>query len=149
MFLLWRVAKSLIKLALLCVLLLAGFFAWALLWPAPGSVARERCSRSVHGCVVASGRVLFHTSFGPHRQAHVVLISSRSTTLPGIVAAEFPAQMTRAPAGLAFGDWISIEGWRGLGSHHEREIHVRALATSATRIRCATSNGRYLCRRAR
>lgn len=147
MFLMWRLVKLGLKLVLALALAVAAFVAWALLWPAP-HVRPERCRGHLAGCAAASGRVLYHTSFGPGRRAHVVLISSRSTSLPGIVVGEFPAQMTHAPAGLGFGDWVSISGQPKIGSHHERDIHVLKLATAKLRIQCGVYNSRHLCTKA-
>ncbi|HLI61627.1 MAG TPA: hypothetical protein VKV21_18375 [Solirubrobacteraceae bacterium] len=144
MFLLWRLAKLVFRLAFAVALIVAGFVAWALLWPVP-HVRPERCPSNLRGCVVASGRVAYHTAFGPHRHAHLVLISSRSITLPGVVTAELPGQLLRAPDGLGFGDWVSIAGVEKIGSHGERDVHVLWLATAAVRIRCGRRSGRPLC----
>ncbi len=141
MFLMWR----LLKLALALVLAGAAFVAWALLWPAP-HVRPERCPANLRGCVVASGRVVYHTTFGPHRHAHMVMISARSITLPAVVTAELPAQLSRAPAGLGFGDWVSIAGVEKIGSHHERDVHVLWLTTTEVRIRCGARGDRRFCR---
>jgi hypothetical protein len=139
----WLLRKAL-KLGLLLVLALVAFVAWMLFWPAP-RVPRERCPPMRPGCVAASGRVLYHTAFGPGRHAHVVLISGSSVTLPGIVSVELAPQLTHAPAGLGFGDWVSVYGVRKTGSHHEHDVHVEGLATTKVQIRCGVLGGRHIC----
>ena len=147
MFLLWRLAKLAVKLALLLALAFVAFVAWGNFWPAPSHAPLIDCpAHSYDPCHEISGRVLYHTSFGPGRRAHVVLMSRSSITLPGITSLEFP-HLRHTPAGLGVGDWISVTGQRKKGSHGEEDFHVRAFATAKVAMRCGDPVERYPCRR--
>jgi hypothetical protein len=146
MFLLWRLAKLCLKLALALALAFVAFVAWGNFWPAPSHAPRIDCpARSYDPCRTISGRVLYHTSFGPGRRAHVVLMSRSSITLPGITSLEFP-RLRSAPAGISVGDWISVTGQRKIGSHGEHDFHVKAFATAKVAMRCGNPVERFPCR---
>ena len=147
MFLLLRLIKPLAKLALLLALAFVAFVAWGNFWPAPSHAPRIDCLSGLGvPCRTVSGRVLYHTAFGPDRRAHVVLMSRSSLTLPGITSLEFP-RMRSQPGGLGIGDWISVTGQRTVGSHGEHDLHVRSFATSKIAMRCGDELRRFPCTR--
>jgi hypothetical protein len=148
MFLLWRLVKLFVKLALLLALAFVAFVAWGNFWPKPSHAPTIPCPPRQDGfrCVKLSGRVAFHTSFTlPHR-AHLVLLSRSSKTLPGLTFLEFP-RISRAPAGVGIGDWITVAGQSVVGSHHEHDVHVWAFATLKVAVRCADPRAAATCRR--
>lgn len=148
MFLLWRIAKPILKLALLLFLALVAFVAWGNFWPAPSRAPTTPCPPSKDGfkCVKVAGRVVFHTSFGPRNRPHVLLLSQSSKTLPGITLLEFP-RLRRAPAGIGLGDWITVAGQDVAGSHGEHDVHVWSFATSKVTVNCADPGVAWTCER--
>jgi hypothetical protein len=137
-FIAFRLLKLAVKVALLLALTFVAFVAWGNFWPAPSHTPRTPCPPRQDGfrCVRVSGRVFFHTGFGPGRRAHVVLLSRSSVTLPGITSLEFP-RLRSEPKGLGIGDWVAVAGQRVVGSHGEDDVHVWSFATNAISVRCA------------
>jgi hypothetical protein len=125
----------LVLLVPLAVAAIVAFVLWAVLWPAPGGALRPRCPPRVHRCTVVSGRVAFHESFGPRSRTHLVLLSTRSFSLPWTTLVEF-SQLARTPPGVGLGDWVSIAGSIGHGQHGEHELHVITMVTSTARVHC-------------
>ena len=149
MFVLWRLAKALIKLGLLLALAFVAFVTWGNFWPAPSHAPRIECRASAYNpCRRVSGRVLFHTSFTAGHRAHVVLMSRSSVTLPGITSAELP-RLRREPPGFGVGDWVTLTGARAKAGHGEREFQVGAFATSKVEMRCGDPFESSPCRRVR
>jgi hypothetical protein len=147
MFLLWRLAKLFIKLALMLALAFVALVAWGNFWPKPSHAPRIDCLPHLSNpCRAVTGRVLYHTAFGINHRAHVVLMSRSSVTLPGITSIELPELRTE-PRGFGFGDWVTVIGQRAIGSHGEHDFHVRAFATAKVAMRCGDPFMRFACKR--
>lgn len=146
----WRRRLGRLVLACGAVLLVAmAVVLWGLFWP--GDVPSITCGAHppVNRCIQISGRVVLSgRSFDPDHQIHAVLLSRSSVTLPGITSVELPPLAT-APAGLGFGDWVSVIGFKTTGAHGEQDVHAFGLETADVTVRCASDGGNCTERRRR
>jgi hypothetical protein len=110
--------------ALAGVVVVAGVVAWA--YVIPGSATPFSCSGGKFSrCRAVSGRVIHVQAVDPDGDgdAHIVLASRQSLTLPGISVLKVDER--HRPAQLpGFGQWVTAIGYLYAGSHDEDNLWV-------------------------
>lgn len=109
--------------------------------PAPATAAAPAarpaaptCPAGAANCTAASGRVLALESVDPDGDGdlHLILVSPKSVTLPGITVLDINKDLRPAVDPKA-GDWAAGAGPVYRGSHGQRQIQVERVVYAPTR----------------
>lgn len=95
------------------------------------SVEPARCPPDLAGCRTASGEILYVEAVDPDGDgdAHFVLISKQSISLPGVSVIDVERDLRPHPL-PGVGDWVSAAGPGYPGSHGQQQIEAVDLHTS-------------------
>lgn len=103
--------------------------------PRPASrPAAPTCPAGAANCTAASGRVLALESVDPDGDGdlHLILVSTKSVTLPGITVLDINKDLRPAVDPKA-GDWAAGAGPVYRGSHGQQQIQVERVVYDPTR----------------